>query len=210
MDIAQQFFMIISNPNVAYLAMFNGLLMLVESVTTPGTGLAEVIAIMALAVAAIGLVQLEANLAGLVLIVAAFVLFALDVTQTAHGALTLGGAIALFAGSLLLFPAGEGGPTISIWLIGGVTLLMVAVSLVFLSALLRWRKQHRVDNAAQTTLGQRGVVKTAIAPLKPGTAQIAGQLWSVSADSAIAAGVEVEVVERDGLTLKVKPLAAQP
>jgi membrane-bound serine protease (ClpP class) len=164
-----------------------------------------------LAVAAIGLVQLEANLAGVVLIVAAFVLFALDVTQTAHGALTLGGAVALFAGSLLLFPASEGsGPTISIWLIGAVTLLMVTVSLVFLSALLRWRKQHRVDNAAQTTLGQRGVVKTAIAPLKPGTAQIAGQLWSVSADSAIAVGVEVEVVERDGLTLKVKPLAAQP
>ncbi len=210
MDIAQQLFTIISNPNVAYLALIIGLLMLVVAVTTPGTGLAEVIAIIALAVAAIGLVQLEANLAGVVLIVAAFVLFALDVTQTAHGALTLGGAIALFAGSLLLFPASEGGPTISIWLIGAVTLLMVTVSLVFLSALLRWRKQHRVDNAAQTTLGQRGVVKTAIAPLKPGTAQIAGQLWSVSADSAIAVGVEVEVVERDGLTLKVKPLAAQP
>ena len=210
MDIAQQLFTIISNPNVAYLALIIGLLMLVVAVTTPGTGVAEVIAIIALAVAAIGLVQLSANFAGVVLIVAAFVLFALDVTQTSHGALTLGGAIALFAGSLLLFPASEGGPTISIWLIGGVTLLMVTVSLVFLSALLRWRKQHRVDNAAQTTLGQRGVVKTAIAPLKPGTAQIAGQLWSVSADTAIAAGAEVEVVERDGLTLKVRPLTAQP
>jgi membrane-bound serine protease (ClpP class) len=210
MDIAQQLFTIISNPNVAYLALIIGLLMLVVAVTTPGTGLAEVIAIMALAVAAIGLVQLEANLAGVVLIIAAFILFALDVTQTAHGALTLGGAIALFAGSLLLFPSDEDGLLISPWLIGAVTLLMVTVSLVFLSALLRWRKQHRVDNAAQTTLGQRGVVKTAIAPLQPGTAQIAGQLWSVSADSAIAVGVEVEVVERDGLTLKVKPLTAQP
>ena len=210
MDIAQQLMTFIANPNVAYLALIVGLLMLVVAVTTPGTGFAEVIAVISLAVALIGLIQLEANFAGVVLIIAAFVLFALDVTQTAHGALTLGGAIALFAGSLLLFPASEGGPTISIWLIGGVTLLMVTVSLVFLSALLRWRKQHRVDNAAQTTLGQRGVVKTAIAPLKPGTAQIAGQLWSVSADTAIAAGAEVEVVERDGLTLKVKPLTAQP
>ena len=208
MDIAQQFFTIISNPNVAYLALIIGLLMLVVAVTTPGTGLAEVIAIIALAVAAIGLVQLSANFAGVVLIVAAFVLFALDVTQTAHGALTLGGAVALFAGSLLLFPASEGGPTISLWLIGAVTLLMATVSLVFLSALLRWRKQHRIDNAAHTTLGQRGVVKTTIAPLKPGTAQIAGQLWSVSADSVIATGVEVEVIGQEGLTLKVKPLTA--
>jgi len=205
MDIAQQLFTIISNPNVAYLALIVGLLMLVVAVTTPGTGLAEVIAIIALAVAAIGLVQLSANFAGLVLIVAAFVLFALDVTTTSHGALTLGGAVALFAGSLLLFPAREGGPTISLWLIGGVTLLMVAVSLVFFSALMRWRTQHRVDNAAQTTIGQRGIVKTAIAPLKPGTAQIAGQLWSVSADEAITTGVEVEVMGQEGLTLKVKP-----
>ena len=208
MDVGQQLWLIVSNPNVAYLALIVGLLMLVVAVTTPGTGLAEVIAIIALAVAAIGLVQLSANFAGLVLIIAAFVLFALDVTQTAHGALTLGGAVALFAGSLLLFPAQDGGPTISIWLIGGVTLMMVAVSLVFLSALMRWRTQHRVDNVAQTMIGQRGVVKTAIAPLRPGTAQIAGQLWSVAAADAIATGVEVEVIGQEGLTLKVKQLTA--
>lgn len=208
MDVGQQLWLIISNPNVAYLALIVGMMMLIVAVTTPGTGAAEVIAVVALAVAAIGLVQLSANFAGLVLIVAAFVLFALDVTQTAHGALTLGGAATLFVGSLLLFPIREGGPTISIWLIGGVTLLMVAVSLVFLSALMRWRKQHRVDNVAQTMIGQRGVVKTAIAPLRPGTAQIAGQLWSVAAADAIATGVEVEVIGQEGLTLTVKQLAA--
>src|SRR5512136_674297 len=133
MDVGQQLLAFIANPNVAYLALIVGLLMLVVAVTTPGTGLAEVIAVIALAVAVIGLVQLEANFAGLVLIIAAFVLFALDVTQTAHGALTLGGAVALIAGSLLLFPAQEGSPTISIWLIGGVTVLMAGVSLVFFS-----------------------------------------------------------------------------
>ena len=35
MDIAQQLFTIISNPNVAYLALIVGLLMLVVAVTTP-------------------------------------------------------------------------------------------------------------------------------------------------------------------------------
>jgi len=180
----------------------------VVAVTTPGTGLAEVIALIALAVAAIGLVQLSANFAGLLLIIVAFILFALDVTTTSHGALTLGGAAALFAGSLLLFPVREGGPTISIWLIGGVTLLMVVMSLVVFSALLTWRKQHRVGNAAQDMIGQRGVVKTAIAPLKPGTAQISGQLWSVAGDDVIGIGVEVEVIGQEGLTLKVKQLAA--
>ena len=204
MDIAQQLMTLIANPNVAYLALIVGLLMLVVAVTTPGTGFAEVIAVIALAVAIIGLIQLEANFAGVVLIIAAFILFALDVTQNAHGALTLGGAVALVIGSLLLFPVREGGATISLWLIAGVTLLMVAVSLVFFSALMRWRKQQHVDNAAQDILGQRGVVKTATAPLTPGTAQIAGQLWTIEASEPIEPGMEVEVIGREGLTLKVK------
>jgi len=208
MDIAEQIMTFIANPNVAYLALIVGLLMLVVAVTTPGTGFAEVIAVIALAVAIIGLIQLEANFAGLVLIIAAFILFALDVTQTAHGALTLGGAVALVIGSLLLFPVREGGSTISLWLIAAVTLLMVAVSLVFFSALVRWRKQRHVDNAAQGVLGQRGVVKTATAPLTPGTAQIAGQLWTIEASEPIEPGMEVEVIGREGLTLKVKKAGA--
>jgi membrane-bound serine protease (ClpP class) len=208
MDIGQQIMTFIANPNVAYLALIVGLLMLVVAVTTPGTGFAEVIAVIALAVAIIGLIQLEANFAGVVLIIAAFVLFALDVTQTSHGALTLGGAVALVVGSLLLFPVREGGATISLWLVAGVTILMVVVSLVIFSALMRWRKQHRVDNVAQEMLGQRGVVKTALAPLVPGTAQIAGQLWSVEAGESIEPGTEVEVIGRDGLTLKVRRIAA--
>ncbi len=208
MDIAQQLIAFIANPNIAYLALIVGLVMLVMAVTTPGTGFAEVIAVISLAVALIGLVQLQANFAGVVLIIAAFVLFALDVTQTQHGALTLGGAAALVVGSLLLFPAPEGGTALSLWLVAGVTILMVIVSLVFFSALMRWRKQRWVDNAAQKVVGQRGVVKTVVAPLTSGTAQVSGQLWSVAADEPIEPGTEVEVIGREGLTLKVKKIAA--
>ena len=204
MDIAQQLMTLIANPNVAYLALIVGLLMLVVAVTTPGTGFAEVVAVIALAVAIIGLIQLEANFAGVVLIVAAFVLFALDVTQTQHGILTLGGAVALVIGSLLLFPVREGGYTLSLWIVAAATVLMVVVSLVFFTALRRWRKQRWIDNAAQKMPGQRGVVKTASAPRQPGTAQIAGQLWSIESEEPIEPGIEVEVVGQSGLMLKVK------
>ncbi len=208
MDIGQQLGLFLSDPNVAYIALIVGLLMLVVAVTTPGTGFAEVIAVIALAVAAIGLLRLSVNFAGLALIISAFVLFALDVTQTQHGALTLGGALALVIGSLLLFPTREGSPGISLWLVGGVTLLMIGVSAVFFSALMRWRNQRRVGNVAQEVVGEHGVVKTSVAPLSNGTAQIAGQLWSVVADEAIGPGTEVEVIGREGLTLKIKKTAA--
>lgn len=204
MDLGQQLWLFITNPNVTYLLLIVGLLMLLVAVTTPGTGVAEVIALVSLAMAAIGLIQLSVNFAGVMLIVVAFVLFLIDATATAHGALTLGGAVALLFGSLLLFPVREGAPGLSGWLIGGVTLSTAGLSALVVSALMRMRQQKGVDLAAQDVVGQHGVIKTDVKLNAAGTAQIGGQLWTVAADEPIDVGSEVEVIEREGLTLRVK------
>jgi membrane-bound serine protease (ClpP class) len=204
MDLGQQLWLFITNPNVTYLLLIVGLLMLLVAVTTPGTGVAEVIALVSLAMAAIGLIQLSVNFAGVMLIVVAFVLFLVDATATAHGALTLGGAVALLFGSLLLFPVREGAPGLSGWLIGGVTLSTAGLSALVVSALMRVRQQKGVDLAAQDVVGQHGVIKTDVKLNAAGTAQIGGQLWTVAADEPIDVGSEIEVIEREGLTLRVK------
>ena len=204
MDLGQQLFLFLSNPSVAYLALIVGLFMLLVAVTTPGTGVAEVIAFIGLAVAAIGLVRLSADFAGVLLIIVAFVLFIIDVTATTHGALTLGGAAALLIGSLMLFPVREGAEGLPIWLIVGVTLSTAGLSALVLSALMRVRQQKRVDGAAQNVVGMTGVVKTSVQPAAFGTAQIVGQLWTISADEPIEPGTNVEVINRTGLTLHVK------
>ncbi|MBP7686579.1 MAG: hypothetical protein KA765_01665 [Thermoflexales bacterium] len=204
MDLGQQLFLFLSNPSVAYLALIVGLFMLLVAVTTPGTGVAEVIAFIGLAVAAIGLVRLSADFAGVLLIIVAFVLFIIDVTATTHGALTLGGAAALLIGSLMLFPVREGAEGLPIWLIVGVTLSTAGLSALVLSALMRVRQQKRVDGAAQNVVGMTGVVKTIVQPAAFGTAQIVGQLWTISADEPIEPGTNVEVLQRTGLTLHVK------
>lgn len=208
MDLGQQLFQLVSNPSIAYLALIVGLFMLFVAVTTPGTGVAEVIAFIALAIAAIGLINLSANFSGVLFIVVGFVLFVIDATATAHGALTIGGAISLLVGSLLLFPVREGSEGLSGWLIGGVTLATAGLSAVILSALMRVRQQKRVDHVAQNIVGTRGVIKTEVKPNESGTAQIGGQLWTVAADEPIEPGAEVEVVNRVGLTLQVKRLVA--
>lgn len=207
MDLGEQIWAFVSDPNIAYLALIVGLFMLLVAVTTPGTGVAEAIALVALAVAAIGLIQLSANFAGVLLIIVAFVLFLIDATATAHGVLTLAGAAAFLFGSLLLFPV-RGTQGLSPWLIGGVTLATAGLSALVLSAFTRVRKQKRMDNAVQSIIGQRGTVKSPVLPKRPGTAQVAGQLWTISADQPIATDVEVEVYDRVGLTLLVKPVAA--
>jgi len=204
MNLGDQIFVVLSNPSVAYLALIVGLFMLLVAVTTPGTGVAEVIAFIGLAVAAIGLIRLSADFAGVLLIVVAFVLFIVDVTATTHGALTLGGAVALLLGSLMLFPVRQGAEGLPIWLIVGVTLSTAGLSALVLSALMRVRQQKRIDHVAQNVVGTTGVVKTIVQPAAFGTAQIVGQLWTISADEAIEPGDKVEVLKRTGLTLHVK------
>ena len=204
MDLGTQLWQIITNPNVSYLLLIVGLFMLLVAVTTPGTGVAEVMAAVTLALAAAGLIQLSANFVGVLLIIVGFGLFTVDVVATTHGALTLGGAAALLMGSLLLFPGREGPAGLSVLLIVGATLSTAGVSALALSALMRVRQQRGVDAAAQNVVGARGAVKSEVKPSVPGTAQVLGQLWTIASDEPIELGAEVEVIEREGLTLRVK------
>lgn len=204
MDLGQQLFQIITNPNVSYILLIVGLFMLLMAATTPGTGAAEATAFIALALSAIGLINLSANFAGVLLVIVGFVLFAIDATALNHGALTLGGAVAVLIGSLLIFPAREGVPGLNGLLIAGVTVSMAGFSALILSAFMRMRQQKGVGLTAQNLNGVRGVMKTGVTPPTSGTAQIGGQLWTVAADEPIGPGTDVEVIDRAGLTLRVK------
>lgn len=203
MDFGQTVFEFLKDPNVAYVLLIVGLWMLVISVTTPGTGFAEVAAVITLVGAAIGLFNLTVNFAGILLIVAAFGLFAVDVVSPTHGVLTVGGVVALLLGSLLLFPQRENAASVSGWLIAGATLASAGMAGIVLHALVRTLRRPAVDMAVVHVQGAVGRVRTAIVPGGSGTAQIAGQLWTVEADEAIESGAEVVVERVDGLTLHV-------
>lgn len=203
MDFGQQIFQFLKDPNVAYILLIVGLWMLVIAVTTPGTGFAEVTAAIALAMAAIGLFSLTVNFAGILLIVVAFALFAVDVFATSHGVLTIGGVVALLVGSLLMFPERENVAGVSGWLIAGVTLASAGMAGIVLHALVRSLRQRAVDLAALNVEGGAGRVRKAIVAGEAGTVQVAGQLWTAEADEPIESGVEVVVTRRDGLRLRV-------
>jgi membrane-bound serine protease (ClpP class) len=203
MDVGQQIFQFLKDPNIAYVLLIVGLWMLVLAVSTPGTGFAEVSALILLALAAIGLFSLTVNFAGVLLIVVAFALFAIDVMATSHGVLTIGGVLALLFGSLMLFPQRENVAGLSGWLIGGTTLASAGMAGIVLHALINAMRHRRVDMAALNTEGSIGQVRKAVTPGETGTAQVAGQLWTVEADEPIEPGAEVIVMRREGLTLHV-------
>ncbi|MEZ0319658.1 MAG: NfeD family protein [Pyrobaculum sp.] len=65
---------------------------------------------------------------------------------------------------------------------------------------LRRRPQHYVEQLR----GAVGVAKTAVAPGRPGVVYALGEEWTAVSDEEIPAGAEVEVVDVEGLTVKVK------
>lgn len=207
MDIGQAVFDVISNPNIAYALLVLGLLTLVIAFTVPGTGLLEVGAGLCLLLALLGLSRLPVNIAGLLLILVGIGLFIADI-QIQSGLVALGGAVILGIGSLFLFRPDERAFAVSWWLI----MLASGGSAIFfgfgLHRALRAMQQRPVISQ-DNILGAHGVIKSPITPESQftGTAQVAGELWTVKSDEPMSEGTPIVVVQIEGLTLFVRALA---
>lgn len=202
MNVADSLWSLLTNPNVAYLLLLVGLWAAVTAYVVPGTSLPEATAVIFLTLAAIGLARLPVNLAALALVGLSLVLFLLEAKLGTHGAFLLAGAIAFFAGSLLLFHPGQDGATVQVsrWLIAGAGLGMIGFFGFALNRVLASRKAPPVHNL-DGVVGATGEARTPVNGF--GSVYVGGELWSARADEAIAAGEKVVVVQRDGLTLKV-------
>jgi membrane-bound serine protease (ClpP class) len=208
-DIVQTVWEGLTNPNVIYMLLIIGLWAAASTFYVPGTGLLEALAVVCLVLAIAGLTQQPANVVGLALIVAAGVLFVVDLKVHSVG-LTVVAAATLVLGSVFLFPAGEAprpgeaqAAGLSPWLIAGVTVLSLGFFGVALSAVARAQRMTAKLSPAGI-LGKRGRATTPLAPR--GTVQIESELWTGLAgeDVTIEAGEEVEVVAVEGLKLVVK------
>lgn len=210
MDIGQAVFDVIANPNIAYALLVLGLLALVMAFAVPGTGLLEIGAGLCLLLALLGLSRLPVNIAGLLLILVGIGLFIADI-QIQSGLVALGGAVILGLGSLFLFRPDEQAFAVSWWLI----MLVSGGSAIFfgfgLQRALRAMQQRPVISQ-DNLIGAHGVIKSPITPESRfvGTAQVAGELWTVKSDEPIGEGAPVVVVLVEGLTLFVRALAHPP
>jgi membrane-bound serine protease (ClpP class) len=194
---------LLADPNVAYLLLVIGLWAVVLAATIPGTGLPEGAAVICLALAAVGLIRLPVNLAGLGLIGLAFVLFLLEFRLYAHGAFVLAGTVALAVGSLLLFRVESGAEAALSWVtVALATLSSTALFGFFISRGLAVQKMPLAQDLSRV-VGSRGVAQTDVDGAQAGTVYVAGEAWSARAEDKIPAGSPIVVVARAGLHLKV-------
>src|SRR6185436_10934823 len=99
--LANSAWLLLTDPNVAFTFLVLGLWATVLAVAVPGTGAPEAGAVILLALAAVGLLNLPTSLVGLALMALAMGLFIAEVHWPAHGALLVAGAISMGVGGLL-------------------------------------------------------------------------------------------------------------
>jgi len=212
MNVAQQFLHLLSDPNIAFILFTIGFYGLIFELQSPNfvTG---ILGAMAIVLAFIGFGSLPLNVAGLLLIGLAVVLFVLEFTVTSHGLLTVAGIVcfALGASALYTAPGSPTAPDISVdpVVIVGLTALTAGYMVFILFVVVRWRRQVG-DGLGRTTgplvaAGTLADVRTSLLPT--GVVFVAGEEWTARAvdSSPIAQGSIVRVIRQDGLTVIVEP-----
>ena len=203
MSLKQRLLSWIMDPNVAFILMSLGMLALWAEFNHPGAILPGVVGLIAILLAVFALNLLPTRYAAFALIIAAFLLFALEAKFTSYGILGIGGVICMILGALMLVDGPI--PEMRVHLI---TALMVSVPIgviaIFLMTLVLRAHKNPVATGVDAMIGEIGVARTTLGG-PGGKVFVHGELWNALAKSQIPEGARVRVRGVDGLKVIVEP-----
>jgi membrane-bound serine protease (ClpP class) len=207
----QAFLHLLSDENIALLLFSAGSLGLTYELINPNfvTG---IIGALSIILAFIGFGSLPLNVAGLLLIVLAIVLFILEATVTSHGLLAVGGVVCFFLGASALYtvPGDPFAPAVTAAqpLVIVMTATMAAFAVLIVVAAFRTRRMTITPGlvGAEVAPGMGGVVRRPLEPL--GSIYAGGEEWTARAvgGQPLERGTAIKVVGMDGLTVLVEPV----
>jgi membrane-bound serine protease (ClpP class) len=192
----------VADPNLVYLLFLLAIIGIAFWVTHPGLVLPGVVGVIAGLLAALSLFNLPINIAGVLLILLAFLLFIIDLKAVTHGVLTTGGIIAMTLGGLLLIDTGFLSEGINIPLLL-ITVLVIAGIFLFILQKVIVARRRPYAAGEESMVGSVGTVREALNP--SGMVFVSGALWQATSTSGpVPVGARVRVVAVDGLHLKVE------
>jgi len=203
MTLREKVFQMAWRPEVLMILMLVALYGIIGEVSHPGTIIPGVVGIIALVLVLYMSAALPVNIAGVVLIVIAVGLFLAEAYFPNVGALTGGGVISLFFGLLLLFDRADPLFRMSLGIIISAAVVTAAFFAFIVTAGLRaQRLPKKVGRESML-----GITTRALSEINAhgGKVFIEGEYWSAISETPIAEGQVVEIMEIDGLTLKVAP-----
>ncbi len=190
------------DPNVAYLLLVLGFVLGVLALFTPGTGLLEVGAFFAIALAGYSIYNLDINWWALVMIAVSAVPFFFAMRKMKHWYWLIPSVALLCVGSIFLFKTSTSQQTINPYF-AILTSLVAAGLLWFIGRRSVDALKLRPSQDLKRLMGQMGEARTDIKTT--GTIYVDGEEWSARSEKLIRSGAAVKVVDREGLVLIVAP-----
>ncbi len=197
----------ISNPTIAYILLMLGIYGLFFELSNPGSIVPGVVGGIFIILAFFALQTLPLRAAGLLLILFAIVLFILEVKVTSYGILTIGGIVAMFLGSLMLFEDTPGFGVRIDWRVALAFTLTTAAFFIFALGMALKARLTKPTTGREGMIGEVGVALTEIAPV--GTVKVMGEIWQASSEVPIKKGEAIVIKEVINMQLKVAPYNAQ-
>jgi len=197
----QQF---LADPNITFLLLSLGTLGLIYELATPGLGVGGALGLIFIMLAMFGLAVLPINLVGILFLVLAAVMFAVEIAAPGIGLAAGGGALALVLSGIFLIDDAPG-IAISAGLVLPVAGVVGGFVVIAGRIAMRSRRTPSSTTGAALLVGHQANVR-----LRGAGAQvfIQGAWWNVrpaDPDAEVVDGGAVDVADIDGLTLVVKP-----
>jgi membrane-bound serine protease (ClpP class) len=201
MTLKQRILDFLVDPNIAFLVLAVGALALYAEFNHPGAILPGVVGVVFILLALFALNLLPTRYASFTLIMAAFVMFALEAKFATHGVLGVAGIALMTIGGLLLVDGPIPELRVKLWTALSVSIPLGAIT-VFLMGIALKARRNKVVTGQQGMIGSVGEARTDIDP--EGKVFVQGELWNAHAPSRVQMGEQVVVRKIEGLELEVE------
>jgi membrane-bound serine protease (ClpP class) len=192
---------ILLNPNVAYILLVVGSVLLMMAIVTPGTHVLEGGALLLLILAGYGIYNLGFNLWALIVLILSLAPFIYSIQKPRREPFLALSLLGLVIGSVYLFPSQGLIPAVNPFIATGVSLLMTGFTWLVVRKGIQAHHARPLQDL-EKLIGQSGQAKTEVR--ESGSVQVASELWSARSMKPIPAGSRVRVVGREGFTLVVE------
>jgi membrane-bound serine protease (ClpP class) len=202
----ERFLARIVEPDMFFLLMIVAALGLYTEFTHPGMVAPGVVGGICALLALYAMHILPVNFTGVLLIVLALVLFAMEAKFTSHGVLLIGGIISMLLGATFLIrsPLTPAGVSFGVALAATIP---AAFLTVFLMSLVLKSRSWKSVTGKEEMIGEQGVVTVALPANGEGMIRVHGELWRAVSKANVNEGAKVRVLRVDGLKLEVEPVA---
>lgn len=204
MSTVQKVFNFLADPNVAVILFAVGILGLYMEFQAPGLILPGTVGVAALILAGFAFQILPFSWIGLMLIVVGIALLIAEVFIVSFGLLFAAGIAFFLIGGTLVFERPElSDLTVSFWEV----LVPIAGSLTLIGGVIAYSLSKTLWTRQTVGLDEMvGLVGRSISRIDPtGRVFVRGEYWNVVSDEPIEADAEIQVIEVDGLRLRVRP-----